>query len=383
MKPTTARKTMFRIGILTEPISKAGMTGTSNLIEIVTHFSHDIYLITGSDVYRNFKRHNVRAYGVSHQSAKNVVARILGHIFLQLKISYVLSKIVAETDLWLFYIGGDLLVLPMIVVKLFRKRVLLVRAGSTPQTFLALGEKLSAEARLLSRMSSRIADNIILYSPILVEKWNLGRYRKKIIIARHHFLNFNEFDFKDNLEQRNNVVGFVGRLSVEKGILNLVEAIPKTLTKLPDVKFLIIGTGRLEDDIRISLEKYVLDGTVELTGWIPRSELPDWFNKLRLLVLPSSPSEGLPNVIVEAMACGTPVLATPVSATPDVIKDKETGFFLRDNSPKCIADGIVETLGYPNLKQIVINARKLVESEFRYEDAVEKWKNIICGTKVE
>jgi glycosyltransferase involved in cell wall biosynthesis len=213
----------------------------------------------------------------------------------------------------------------------------------------------------------------------LVKQWNLERYRKKIIIAHRHFLNFDEFEFKDNLEQRSNVVGFVGRLESQKGILNFVEAMPKTLTKQKDVEFLIIGEGKLEDDVRALLDEYSLNSNVKRFGWIPHNELRDWLTRLKLLVLPSN-HEGLPNVMLEAMACGTPVLATPVDAIPDVIKDEETGFFLRDNSPACIAEGIVTTLSYPNLRQIAINARSLVENKFRYENVVKTWATILCST---
>ena len=81
--------------------------------------------------------------------------------------------------------------------------------------------------------------------------------------------------------------------------------------------------------------------------------------------------------MLEAMACGTPVLATPVGAIPDVIKDKETGFLLRDNSPACVAEGIVQALDYPHLEQLATNARNLVENRFRYEYAVKSWARVL------
>jgi D-inositol-3-phosphate glycosyltransferase len=80
--------------------------------------------------------------------------------------------------------------------------------------------------------------------------------------------------------------------------------------------------------------------------------------------------------MLEAMACGTPVLATSVGGVP-VIKDKETGFLLRDNSPGCIAKGIVDTLSDPNLEKIAVNARSLVQSKFRYESAVKTWADVL------
>jgi glycosyltransferase involved in cell wall biosynthesis len=104
------------------------------------------------------------------------------------------------------------------------------------------------------------------------------------------------------------------------------------------------------------------------------NKFPDYLNKL--FVLPSY-TEGLPYTIVEAMACGTPILATPVGAIPDVIKDGETGFIMENNSPECIAENVMRVLEHPDLEQIVENARALVEREFTYEAAVERYRKIL------
>ena len=77
------------------------------------------------------------------------------------------------------------------------------------------------------------------------------------------------------------------------------------------------------------------------------------------------------------MACGTPVLATSVGGVPDLIKDGETGFIMEDNSPKCIAENVTRALKYPNLEDIVKNARKLIEKEYTYEAAVERYRRIL------
>jgi len=77
------------------------------------------------------------------------------------------------------------------------------------------------------------------------------------------------------------------------------------------------------------------------------------------------------------MACGTAVLATPVGAIPDVIKDGETGFIMEDNSPECIARNILRALNHPNLEGIMRNARALVQRKFTYEKAVERYREIL------
>jgi glycosyltransferase involved in cell wall biosynthesis len=119
-----------------------------------------------------------------------------------------------------------------------------------------------------------------------------------------------------------------------------------------------------------------LNTKVKLLGWISHHNLPQYLNECKLIILPSF-TEGLPSIILEAMACGTPVLATPVGAILDYIKDGETGFIMENNSPECIAGNIIRALNHPNLKQIAENGRKVVEKEFTFEKAVESYKNIV------
>jgi len=97
---------------------------------------------------------------------------------------------------------------------------------------------------------------------------------------------------------------------------------------------------------------------------------------MKLLVVPSY-VEGLPNIVLESMACGTPVLATPVGGIPDVIRDRETGFIMEDNSPECIAKNVERALNHPALEQITINARALIEKEYSYEASVERYRNML------
>jgi glycosyltransferase involved in cell wall biosynthesis len=98
---------------------------------------------------------------------------------------------------------------------------------------------------------------------------------------------------------------------------------------------------------------------------------------MKLLVLPSY-TEGLPNIVLEAMACGTVVLATPVGAIPDIIKDGETGFLLKSNDPKHIAERILELLNKPELlDKVSINAYNYVRKNFSYEKTLDAWRKIL------
>ena len=81
--------------------------------------------------------------------------------------------------------------------------------------------------------------------------------------------------------------------------------------------------------------------------------------------------------MLEAMACGTPVLATPVGAIPDVIIDGKTGFIMENNSPECIAENVIRALASPDLERIAEGGRRFVEENFTFEKTVKNWKGIL------
>ena len=371
------KKDRSNIGILTSPTSEAGIIPLSNLIDILQPISNDIYLVTGNRGYIFFKE-NKKIYvcGVKHKTGTNSVTIITNYIYTQIKISYKLLINNKNVNHWFFFLGGPALLLPMLTAKLFRKNVTLVFGGSDIESVKAQSVILSKPVEILVKVNLTLSNRVILYSPNLIKEWNLEKYRDKICIASRHFLDFDKFKIKKKFDERDDLVGYIGRLSEEKGVLNFVKAIPETSKEKDDLEFLIGGDGQLCAKIKKHLDENNLNDKVNLAGWIPHDELPDYLNGLELVVLPSY-TEGLPNLMLEAMACGTLVLATPVGAIPDVITDGETGLIMENNSPECIAENVIRALEHPDLERIVENARVLVEREFTYEAAVERYSKIL------
>ena len=216
-----------------------------------------------------------------------------------------------------------------------------------------------------------LADQIAVESESVIKFSDLEKFRNKISIYGAKYIDLDLFVKRKELRDRKNLVGYIGSLVELKGVMELAKAIPLVLKERGDVKFLIVGDGPLSPKLREILKMEEASGKVEFVGWIPHTEVPKYLNEMRLLVLPSY-TEGLPGVVQEAMACGTPVLATPVGAIPDLIKDGETGFIMEDNSYKCIAKNIIRALEHPRLNEIALNARRLIEREYTYEVMVEK-----------
>ena len=374
-----AKKERPNICIITSPRPKAGVVPLSNLVGMLYPLSNDLYVITGNEGSRICKDpEKVHGYSIVYKSKTQLITRIFNYIYLQLWISYRIIRLARNVDIWIFFMGEGLL-LPVLTLKLLGKPVILSLASSSLKIIEANKDisRFPALSKFLETTNYVLSNGIILYSPNLVKEWNLEKYRNKISIAHEHFLDFDKFKMKKKFGERDNLVGYIGRLSEEKGTLNFVKAIPEISKEKDDLEFLIGGDGQLCDKIKKHLDENNLTDRVKLTGWIPHDKLPDYLNGLELVVLPSY-TEGLPNLMLEAMACGTPVLATPVGAIPDVITDGETGFILENNSPECIAENVIRALNHQNLDEIVKNARELMEKEFTYEAAVERYRTIFC-----
>jgi glycosyltransferase involved in cell wall biosynthesis len=265
--------------------------------------------------------------------------------------------------------------LPMTVAKLRRKRIIWLLPSSLGKMMEHQHDFLDLILIPMQSLSYYLVDKIVLYSPNLIQEWRLQNYSQKIHIAHRHSIDFDDFNVSVPLPDRPPLIGYIGRLSTEKGIQNFVQSLPAILCTQKDLRVLIVGDGPLKESIDASLVEEKLSDRVDLSGWIVHDDLPKYLNQLRLLVLPSY-TEGLPNIMIEALACGTPVLATPVGAIPDIIRDGETGFIMEDNSPECIAENVLRILYSPDLERVAENGRNFVKRNFTFDKTVEQWKKI-------
>ena len=360
-------------GLVTAFGRDVGDTFLLNLVKILSSLSHKLYVLGPNTILRSSD--TIHLHSVRSKRAEGTLAQVVNQIGFQLRMSYRLARLSRKVDLWIFF-GGEGLLLPMLTAKLFRGKVALALAGYLEKESEFRKNVLYKPFSLLKRINCRLADRIIIYSQRLIKEWQLERHTDKILIAHEHFLDFAKFRMQKPLSQRHSLLGYIGRLDPEKGILNLLEAIPRVLEKDDDITFLIGGEGPLRPKVEECLKQAKPNSRASFVGWIAHDDMPKYLNKLKLFILPSY-TEGISNIMLEAMACGTPVLATPVGAIPDIIKDGETGFIMEDNSPECLAANIIRALNHPELEQIADNGRTLVEKEFTYDKTVERYRKVL------
>ncbi len=361
------------IGLVTAFGRDIGDTFLLNLVKILSFLSHKLYVLGPNTILRS--NGNIHLYSIRSKRAEGTFAQVVNEVDFQLRMSYRLARLSRKVDLWIFF-GGEGLFLPMLTAKLLRGKVALALAGYLEKEAEFRRNVLYKPFSLLKRINCRLADRIIIYSQRFIKGWQLERHKDKILIAHEHFLDFAKFRMQRPLGQRHSLLGYIGRLDPEKGILNFLDAIPKVLERDDDVSFLIGGDGPLRPKVEERLNQTKPNSRASFVGWIAHDDMPEYLNKLKLLILPSY-TEGISNIMLEAMACGTPVLATPVGAIPDIIEDEQTGFITEDNSPECLAVNIIRALNHPKLEQIAASGRALVEKEFTYEKTTAGYRKVL------
>ncbi len=225
-----------RICILTQPLPniKGIDVHISNFIKMIEPLSSKLILITSNFPRDIHFKNNVLIENLSYTHKKNTITKIFMYVLVQLRMAYTLTKVQKDIDIIIFYLGGMSLVLPMIQAKILKKDIVLVVTGSGSKTakktygkrIFGIGIILSYIIESLERINFHLADRIVVLSNNLVNDLGLSRYLHKIDFNCAISVDTSNFIMKHDVNQRENKIGYIGRISVEKGILNFAKSIP-------------------------------------------------------------------------------------------------------------------------------------------------------------
>lgn len=168
----------------------------------------------------------------------------------------------------------------------------------------------------------------------------------------------------------------VGNLIRRKGHRYLLQAMPEVLQNVPDAHLHVIGTGRVEDDLRGFTTDLGIEESVTFHGHISDEALLARLHDARVFVHPSL-SEGFSHVRLEAMSTGTPVVGTDVDGAHDLTRDGTDGFVVPTRDPNALADAMLELLtDEARTREMGRNAREKIERDHDYADIGRRYLDI-------
>jgi glycosyltransferase involved in cell wall biosynthesis len=157
-------------------------------------------------------------------------------------------------------------------------------------------------------------------------------------------------------------VGYIGRLSPEKGVQYFVESMPLIKQCAPSTQFAIVGNGPDEAELKNKARRLGLNPS--RIFWGTRNDIPEFLKSLDIVVLPSV-SESFSLVALEAMYAERPIVATTVGGIPEVVRDGETGFLVPPRSSLALAEAVCNLLADPEAcRRLGSRGRQLVLTEY-------------------
>ncbi|MFO7546496.1 MAG: glycosyltransferase family 4 protein [Trueperaceae bacterium] len=189
-------------------------------------------------------------------------------------------------------------------------------------------------------------------------------------------------------DDRPPVILAVGRLVEKKGFGDLVDACAQLATRGLEFRCRIVGGGPLESALKERVTALGLSGVVTLTGPLPQRDVIDEVRGAAAFAAPcivgdNGDRDGMPTVLLESMALGTPCVATPVTGIPEAIRHDETGLLVPERCPSALADALQRMLTDRDLRvRLAHGARRRMEEEFDVVRNAARLRSVFRGERL-
>ena len=205
-----------------------------------------------------------------------------------------------------------------------------------------------------------ILNKVLSYADVIIspseyyinESRFLGKYRDKIVVIPNG-INVKDFDIgyskeecrkKLSLPLNDEIILFLGKISLHKGPDVLIKAMPKIIKEVPDAKLVLVGSGGMREELEMLSKKLSIEKNVKFAGFVGDTfEKALYYKAADVFVFPSF-MEIFGIVNLEAMCCGIPIVASKVGGIPEVVKDGENGLLVPPRDPEALADAIIYLL---------------------------------------
>ena len=257
--------------------------------------------------------------------------------------------------------------------------------------------ELDQQYKRLNKIAGKYCDKEIVVSKELINE-QIDEYNSNInkIIVINNFVDKEKIDKclkeKNNIKLDNNTIINIGRLSDQKGQKYLIKAFSKVVKEVEDAKLIILGKGELQEELEEEIKKYKLENKVSLLGYKDNPYI--YLKKAKCFVL-SSFFEGMPNVILEAMYCGLPIISTDcISGVREIIAPKRSDNIRNVNMTKeeygvlvpilkddkkvdFLKEAMIELLTNDKLNEYYRKQSKKRIKDFSKEKKMKEWMDIL------
>jgi glycosyltransferase involved in cell wall biosynthesis len=257
----------------------------------------------------------------------------------------------------------------LIVSRLIRKPTVMTVHGSDvyPQGFL----------KPLSSFLLRKTDRVICVSRSLREKVvELGVPLERVWIVPNGVEvgveRLREFEESSEPRLQDLQLLWIGRMSEEKGLIDLLKGMKMIIRDFPKVSLILVGDGPLRRELEEKSRFLKIQDYIHFVGERPHGEIREFLRGSSLFVLPSL-SEGLPTVLLEAMAFEKAVVATRVGGIPEIVQERKTGLLVPPSSPELLAKAVIHLLGNDRMRtQFGREGKQYVEVHFTWEKSARE-----------
>lgn len=179
---------------------------------------------------------------------------------------------------------------------------------------------------------------------------------------------------------------YVGRLTEKKGVRYLIDAMPQVLKEFPSSKLIIIGSGELEEALKVQATSLELTNSIHFTGSVPNSELPEYYATSDIFIGPSiqtegGDTEGFGLTFVEAAMCGCLVIGTRTGGIGDIIQDNVTGMLVPEKNTEALAEKIIYALEHEKeVEEIKKNSKRQSVDRYDWSVIVKHYEEIFVNT---